>query len=59
LRTIKQEFQKTENKIDFNRYRNYELNAHYKELSFRKTEQIQLFYGLQNGPQILEIGFGL
>lgn len=33
LRCIKQELQKTENKIDFNIYRNYELAAHYKELS--------------------------
>lgn len=32
LRAIKQELQKTENKIDFNTYRNYELTAHYKEL---------------------------
>lgn len=32
LRAIKQESQKTENKIDFNNYRNYELAAHYKEL---------------------------
>ena len=34
LRAIKQESQKTENKIDFNNYRNYELAAHYKELRF-------------------------
>ncbi|RKR10461.1 hypothetical protein C8C83_2137 [Flavobacterium sp. 90] len=33
LRAIKQELQKTENKIDFNTYRNYELSAHYEELS--------------------------
>lgn len=33
LRAIKQELQKTENKIDFNRFRSYELAAHYKELS--------------------------
>lgn len=33
LRAIKQELQKTENKIDFNTYRNYELAAHYKELN--------------------------
>lgn len=33
LRAIKQELQKTENKIDFNRFRCYELAAHYKELS--------------------------
>jgi hypothetical protein len=35
IRTIKQELQKAENRIDFNRFRNYELLAHYKELSFR------------------------
>lgn len=33
LRAIKQELQKTENKIDFNTYRNYELSAHYEELN--------------------------
>lgn len=33
IRAIKQESQKTENRIDFNNYRNYELAAHYKELS--------------------------
>ncbi|WP_163409912.1 hypothetical protein [Flavobacterium ajazii] len=37
LRAIKQELQKTENKIDFNTYRNYELAAHYKELSLFKN----------------------
>lgn len=37
LRAIKQESQKTENRIDFNNYRNYELAAHYKELSFKKN----------------------
>lgn len=37
LRAIKQELQKTENKIDFNTYRNYELSAHYKELNFTKN----------------------
>lgn len=34
LRAIKQELQKTENKIDFNRFRGYELAAHYKELNW-------------------------
>jgi len=34
LRLIKQELQKTENKIDFNRFRNYELATYYKELKF-------------------------
>lgn len=33
LRAIKQESQKTENRIDFNRFRSYELAVHYKELS--------------------------
>ena len=37
LRAIKQELQKTENKIDFNTYRNYELAAHYEELSVKKN----------------------
>ncbi|MBB1194207.1 hypothetical protein DNC80_11090, partial [Flavobacterium sp. SOK18b] len=37
LRAIKQELQKTENKIDFNTYRNYELAAHYKELKLLKN----------------------
>ena len=36
IRTIKQELQKAENRIDFNKYRNYELAAHYKELNFKK-----------------------
>ena len=34
LRAIKQELQKTENKIDFNRFRAYELAAHYEELGW-------------------------
>lgn len=37
IRTIKQELQKAENRIDFNRFRNYELIAHYKELSFKNN----------------------
>jgi hypothetical protein len=37
LRIIKQELQKTENKIDFNRFRNYELAVHYKELNLFKN----------------------
>lgn len=37
LRAIKQESQKTENRIDFNNYRNYELEAHYKELSIKEN----------------------
>ena len=35
LRAIKQELQKTENKIDFNRFRGYELAAHYEELNYK------------------------
>jgi hypothetical protein len=35
LRAIKQELQKTENKIDFNRFRAYELAAHYNELDWK------------------------
>lgn len=31
IRTIKQELQKAENRIDYNRFRAYELAAHYKE----------------------------
>jgi hypothetical protein len=37
IRTIKQELQKAENRIDFNRFRNYELIAHYNELSFKNN----------------------
>jgi len=35
LRIIKQELQKAENRIDFNRFRAYELAAHYKELDWK------------------------
>lgn len=35
LRAIKQELQKAENKIDFNRFRAYELATHYKELDWK------------------------
>ncbi|MFL9844250.1 hypothetical protein [Flavobacterium rhizosphaerae] len=34
LRTIKQELQKTDNRIDYNRFRGYELQAYYKELKW-------------------------
>lgn len=37
LRTIKQELQKAENKIDYNRFRAYELAAYYRELNFKKN----------------------
>lgn len=33
ITTIKQQFQKTDNRIDYNRFRSYELATHYKELS--------------------------
>ncbi|WP_337967728.1 hypothetical protein [uncultured Flavobacterium sp.] len=35
IRTIKQQLQKTENRIDFNRFRSHELAAHYKELNWK------------------------
>ena len=35
IRAIKQELQKAENRIDFNRFRAYELAAHYKELDWK------------------------
>lgn len=35
IRTIKQELQKAENRIDFNRFRAYELAAHYEELDWK------------------------
>jgi len=34
LRTIKQQLQKAENKIDYNRFRSYELTAYYNELNW-------------------------
>jgi hypothetical protein len=34
LRTIKQQLQKTDNKIDYNRFRSYELSAYYRELKW-------------------------
>jgi hypothetical protein len=38
LRTIKQELQKTENKIDYGRFRVYEFNAYRTELTNRKPK---------------------
>ncbi|PWA09376.1 pentapeptide repeat-containing protein [Flavobacterium laiguense] len=38
LRTIKQELQKTENKIDYGRFRVYEFNAYRRELTNRKPK---------------------
>ncbi len=35
IRTIKQELQKAENRIDFNRFRAFELAAHYEELDWK------------------------
>lgn len=37
IRTIKQELQKAENRIDFNRFRAYELAAHYQELNYKEN----------------------
>jgi len=37
LRQIKQELQKTENRIDYNRFRSYELAAYYRELKWNKN----------------------
>ncbi|MFP9098869.1 hypothetical protein ACLI09_07435 [Flavobacterium sp. RHBU_24] len=37
LRTIKQELQKAENRIDYNRFRAYELQAFYRELKWNKN----------------------
>lgn len=37
LRTIKQELQKAENRIDYNRFRSYELQAYYQELKTNGT----------------------
>ena len=38
LRQIKQELQKAENKIDYNRFRSYELQAYYQELNWKWKE---------------------
>ncbi|WP_159799306.1 hypothetical protein [Flavobacterium sp. MK4S-17] len=35
LRTIKHELYKTENRIDYNRFRGYELQAYYKEINWK------------------------
>ncbi|WP_298303117.1 pentapeptide repeat-containing protein [Flavobacterium sp.] len=37
IRTIKQEIQKAENRIDFNRFKNYEMATYYKELNWKKN----------------------
>ncbi|MFL9838141.1 hypothetical protein ABS768_11570 [Flavobacterium sp. ST-75] len=37
LRQIKQELQKTENRIDYNRFRGYELQAYYQELNWKEN----------------------
>ncbi len=37
IRTIKQQLQKAENRIDYNRFRAYELAAYYRELKFHKN----------------------
>ena len=38
IRNIKQQLQKAENKIDYNRFRSYELQAYYKELNWKWNE---------------------
>lgn len=40
IRTIKQELQKAENKIDYNRFRAYELKAHYQELNWKENSKL-------------------
>jgi hypothetical protein len=40
LRLIKQELQKTDNKIDYNRFRAYELEAYYQELNADKRNKL-------------------
>jgi len=37
IRTIKQQLQKAENRIDFNRFKNYEMALYYKELSWKNN----------------------
>lgn len=37
IRTIKQELQKTENRIDFNRFKNYEMATYYRELNWKES----------------------
>ncbi|WP_417366663.1 hypothetical protein [Flavobacterium beibuense] len=37
LRSVKQELQKAENRIDYNRFRGYELQAHYQELDWENN----------------------
>ncbi|WP_417352419.1 hypothetical protein [Flavobacterium alkalisoli] len=37
LRTIKQQLQKAENRIDYNRFRGYELQAYYQELDWKNN----------------------
>nr|WP_322623955.1 hypothetical protein [uncultured Flavobacterium sp.] len=46
LRTIKQELQKADNKIDYNRFRAYELAAYYRELKFHKNFVDKTILGL-------------
>ncbi|NHN26690.1 hypothetical protein FIA58_013475 [Flavobacterium jejuense] len=37
IRTIKQELQKTENRIDYNRFKSYEMATYFKELSWKNN----------------------
>lgn len=46
VRSIKQELQKTDNKIDYNRFRTYELSAYYRELKFLKNFGDKFILGL-------------
>lgn len=45
LRAIKQELQRTDNKIDYNRFRNYELSAYYKELKWNENFKDKFILG--------------
>lgn len=53
IRTIKQELQKAENKIDFSRFRVYEFNAYRKEIKLKLIEfkkDRNLFYHRKREP---------
>jgi len=55
IRTIKQQLQKAENKIDYNRFRAYELHAYYRELNWKWSEGFRDKVVL--GATILSTGF--
>ena len=46
LRIIKQELQRTDNKIDYNRFRAYELSAYYRELKWYGNFKDKFILGL-------------